>query len=198
MYYLVFQIYCFHYAPRKFYGCTTLALKAILNHCFPIVFLLSRSSICLWSFLLFYYSILWLLLFFKLNDLFDFLLFNSQLRMVGKYWGCASLTNCWGHKLYVALALLCLFKKSYILWLTDMIEELINKGQHLDAINFAYEAGLQDKFPPIPLLKSFLKDSKKTASSISEERSSPVRSTTVRTLSLMISSWSFLNVLNHL
>ncbi|XP_039118259.1 FRIGIDA-like protein 4a [Dioscorea cayenensis subsp. rotundata] len=72
------------------------------------------------------------------------------------------------------LALLLGFEDS----MTDMIEELINKGQHLDAINFAYEAGLQDKFPPIPLLKSFLKDSKKTASSISEERSSPVRSTT--------------------
>jgi len=37
-----------------------------------------------------------------------------------------------------------------------MIEELINKGQQLDAINFSFEAGLQDKYPPVPLLKSFL------------------------------------------
>lgn len=45
----------------------------------------------------------------------------------------------------------------------DMIEELIRKGQKLDAINFAYEAGLQDKFLPVPLLKSFLKDSNKAS-----------------------------------
>nr|CAD1828060.1 unnamed protein product [Ananas comosus var. bracteatus] len=53
--------------------------------------------------------------------------------------------------------------------MTDIIEELIAKGQHLDAVNFAYEAGLQDKFPPVPLLKSFLKDSKKFQSSNSED-----------------------------
>ncbi|WOL19632.1 hypothetical protein Cni_G28434 [Canna indica] len=42
----------------------------------------------------------------------------------------------------------------------DIIEELINKGHQLDAINFVFEAGLKEKFPPVPLLKSFLKDSK--------------------------------------
>ncbi|CAL9124425.1 unnamed protein product [Musa acuminata var. zebrina] len=51
----------------------------------------------------------------------------------------------------------------------DIIEELISTGHQLDAINFAYEAGLQDKFPPVPLLKSFLEDSKK-ATSTSEDR----------------------------
>ncbi|RRT40667.1 hypothetical protein B296_00046776 [Ensete ventricosum] len=51
----------------------------------------------------------------------------------------------------------------------DIIDELISNGHQLDAINFAYEAGLQDKFPPVPLLKSFLKDSKK-ATSTSEDR----------------------------
>ncbi|MQL41641.1 hypothetical protein EI012_27435, partial [Escherichia coli] len=43
----------------------------------------------------------------------------------------------------------------------DMIEELISKGQQLDAVHFTYEVGLVDKFPPVPLLKSFLKDAKK-------------------------------------
>ncbi|KAL6638033.1 hypothetical protein ACP70R_025605 [Stipagrostis hirtigluma subsp. patula] len=43
----------------------------------------------------------------------------------------------------------------------DIINELITKGQQLDAVNFAYEAGLQEKFPPVPLLKSYLEDSKK-------------------------------------
>jgi len=43
----------------------------------------------------------------------------------------------------------------------DIIEELITKGQQLDAVNFAYEAGLLEKFPPVPLLRSYLEDSKK-------------------------------------
>ncbi|KAF6162724.1 hypothetical protein GIB67_028993 [Kingdonia uniflora] len=42
----------------------------------------------------------------------------------------------------------------------DMIEELINKGQQVDAVHFTYEVGMVDKFPPVPLLKAYLKDSK--------------------------------------
>ncbi|RDY13860.1 FRIGIDA-like protein 4a, partial [Mucuna pruriens] len=51
----------------------------------------------------------------------------------------------------------------------DMIEELISKGQQLDAVHFTYEVGLVHKFPPVPLLKSFLKDAKKVAASILED-----------------------------
>ncbi|KAK5804973.1 Protein FRIGIDA -like protein [Gossypium arboreum] len=51
----------------------------------------------------------------------------------------------------------------------DMIEELISKGQQLDAVHFTYEVGLVDKFPPVPLLKSFLRDAKKAASSILDD-----------------------------
>lgn len=54
--------------------------------------------------------------------------------------------------------------------MSDIVEELIVKGQQLDAINFAYESGIQDKFPPVPLLKSYLKDAKKAAALMSEER----------------------------
>lgn len=46
----------------------------------------------------------------------------------------------------------------------DIIEQLIAKGQQLDAVNFAYEAGLQEKFPPVPLLKSYLEDTQKISS----------------------------------
>lgn len=49
--------------------------------------------------------------------------------------------------------------------MADMIEELIQKGQHVDAVHFTYEVGLVDKFPPVPLLKAFLRDSKKAADS---------------------------------
>ena len=58
-----------------------------------------------------------------------------------------------------------------------MIEELIGKGQQLDAINFAFETGLQDKYPPVPLLKSFLKESKKASSSVSEDRNNSGQAT---------------------
>nr|GEX54113.1 FRIGIDA-like protein 4a [Tanacetum cinerariifolium] len=51
----------------------------------------------------------------------------------------------------------------------DMIEELISRGQQVDAVHFTQEVGLVDKFPPVPLLKAFLKDAKKAATSIMED-----------------------------
>lgn len=51
----------------------------------------------------------------------------------------------------------------------EMIEELISRGQQVDAVHFSYEVGLVDKFPPVPLLKSFLKDAKKAAAAILED-----------------------------
>ncbi|XP_021897078.1 FRIGIDA-like protein 4a [Carica papaya] len=51
----------------------------------------------------------------------------------------------------------------------DMIGELISRGQQLDAVHFTYEVGLVDKFPPVPLLKAFLRDAKKAAASILED-----------------------------
>lgn len=50
-----------------------------------------------------------------------------------------------------------------------MIEELISRGQQVDAVHFTYEVGLADKFPPVPLLKAFLKDAKKAAAAILED-----------------------------
>lgn len=60
--------------------------------------------------------------------------------------------------------------------MSDMIEELINRGQLVDAVHFTYEVGLTDKFPPVPLLKAFLKDAKKAAVSICEDHSNAGRS----------------------
>ncbi|GAB2294883.1 FRIGIDA-like protein 4a [Dionaea muscipula] len=51
----------------------------------------------------------------------------------------------------------------------DMIEELISRGQQVDAVHFTHEVGLVDKFPTVPLLKAFLKDAKKAAAAISED-----------------------------
>ncbi|GLJ17829.1 hypothetical protein SUGI_0311830 [Cryptomeria japonica] len=43
----------------------------------------------------------------------------------------------------------------------DIVEELINKGKEIEAVYFAYSSGLSEKFPPVPLLKTYLKNSKK-------------------------------------
>ncbi|KNA24200.1 hypothetical protein SOVF_016610 [Spinacia oleracea] len=51
----------------------------------------------------------------------------------------------------------------------EMIEELISRGQQVDAVHFTFEVGLVAKFPPVPLLKSFLKDAKKAAAAIIED-----------------------------
>ena len=58
----------------------------------------------------------------------------------------------------------------------DMIEELISRGQQVDAVHFTFEVGLEDKFPPVPLLKAFLKDAKKAATSIMEDPNNSGRS----------------------
>ncbi|XP_043690298.1 FRIGIDA-like protein 4a [Telopea speciosissima] len=59
--------------------------------------------------------------------------------------------------------------------MAEMIEELISKGQQVDAVHFTYEVGLTDKFPPVPLLKAYLKDSRKAANSILGDRNNSGR-----------------------
>ncbi|XP_050369125.1 FRIGIDA-like protein 4a [Argentina anserina] len=48
----------------------------------------------------------------------------------------------------------------------DVIDELVKNGKEIEAIYFAFESGLTERFPPISLLKSYLKNSKKDASAI--------------------------------
>ncbi|XP_076946514.1 FRIGIDA-like protein 4a [Bidens hawaiensis] len=57
----------------------------------------------------------------------------------------------------------------------DMIEELISRGQQVDAVHFIHEVGLVDRFPPVCLLKSFLKDAKKAATTILEDNNNSSR-----------------------
>ncbi|KAL5712619.1 FRIGIDA-like protein 4a [Ranunculus cassubicifolius] len=59
--------------------------------------------------------------------------------------------------------------------MSGMIEELISKGQQVDAVHFTYEMGLANKFPPVPLLKAYLRDSRRIATSILEDRNNPGR-----------------------
>lgn len=57
----------------------------------------------------------------------------------------------------------------------DMIEELISRGQQVDAVHFTHEVGLVDRFPPVCLLKAFLKDAKKAAIAILEDSNNSSR-----------------------
>jgi len=43
------------------------------------------------------------------------------------------------------------------------VEILVNSGKQIEAVNFAHAFGLVDKFPAVPLLKAYLKDSKKAS-----------------------------------
>ncbi|GMH02421.1 hypothetical protein Nepgr_004260 [Nepenthes gracilis] len=45
-----------------------------------------------------------------------------------------------------------------------VIEVLISSGRHIDAVNLTFAFQLTEQFPPVPLLKSFLKDARKAAS----------------------------------
>ncbi|KAG0504018.1 hypothetical protein HPP92_004090 [Vanilla planifolia] len=42
-----------------------------------------------------------------------------------------------------------------------VIEVLINSGKQIDAVNLAFAFELMEKFPPVPLLKSYLKEARK-------------------------------------
>ncbi|KAL1220651.1 FRIGIDA-like protein 4b [Cardamine amara subsp. amara] len=57
----------------------------------------------------------------------------------------------------------------------EMIEELIIRGQQLDAVHFTFEVGLVHKFPPVPLLKAYLRDAKKATALITEDPNNPGR-----------------------
>ncbi|ONI13593.1 hypothetical protein PRUPE_4G232500 [Prunus persica] len=53
--------------------------------------------------------------------------------------------------------------------IADLIQKLVSKGKHLLAVKFISEFDLTDKFPPVPLLKSYLKESKKLAKKVCKD-----------------------------
>ncbi|XP_058081102.1 FRIGIDA-like protein 3 [Magnolia sinica] len=48
----------------------------------------------------------------------------------------------------------------------DLIRKLISNGKQLDAVNYAYAFDVVGEFPPVPLLKAYLKESKKVAQEV--------------------------------
>lgn len=82
-----------------------------------------------------------------------------------------------------------------------MIEELISRGQQVDAVHFTYEVGLVERFPPVSLLKAFLKDAKKAATSILEDPNNSSRAVVYLSLSIVTPNFTRLPlfcVLRHL
>ncbi|KAK4280869.1 hypothetical protein QN277_012431 [Acacia crassicarpa] len=52
--------------------------------------------------------------------------------------------------------------------LGDLIDELVKNGKEVEAVYFASESGLTERFPPINLLKSYLRNIKKNATASSK------------------------------
>ncbi|XAR70899.1 hypothetical protein NMG60_11027937 [Bertholletia excelsa] len=50
----------------------------------------------------------------------------------------------------------------------DIIDELVTRGKEIEAVYFIYEAGLTTEFPPVPLLRTYLKNCRKNANNISK------------------------------
>lgn len=58
--------------------------------------------------------------------------------------------------------------------MTELVEKLISKGKHLDALHYAYEFGVEDKFPPDPILTAYLEEAKKIAIKTLHKEGNPV------------------------
>ncbi|KAK1312097.1 hypothetical protein QJS10_CPA07g00426 [Acorus calamus] len=48
----------------------------------------------------------------------------------------------------------------------DLIDELINNGKEVEAVYFVHESGLTERYPPVPLLKKYVQNSKKCATDL--------------------------------
>ncbi|XP_048321194.2 FRIGIDA-like protein 1 [Ziziphus jujuba] len=58
----------------------------------------------------------------------------------------------------------------------DLIHKLLSQGKQLLAVKFVFEFQLTDKFPPVPLLKEYLKESKNLAKKVCREGKNSLKS----------------------
>ena len=63
-----------------------------------------------------------------------------------------------------------------ILCVADLILKLLDGGKQLLAVKFIFEFGLTEKFPPIPLLEDYLKETKKVAEQVCKDGNNSLRS----------------------
>ncbi|XP_059290099.1 FRIGIDA-like protein 4a [Lycium ferocissimum] len=53
--------------------------------------------------------------------------------------------------------------------IADIIEELVKSGKEIEAVYFASESGLAEQFPPLSLLKAYLRNCRRNANNISRK-----------------------------
>lgn len=53
---------------------------------------------------------------------------------------------------------------AFCLHFTGVIDVLVNIGRQIDAVNLAFAFELTEKFPPVPLLKTYLNEASKVPS----------------------------------
>ena len=63
-----------------------------------------------------------------------------------------------------------------LLCVADLIQKLLDGGKQLLAVRFAFEFGLIEKFPPVPLLKDYLKETKKLAKQVCKDGKNSLKS----------------------
>nr|XP_010915058.1 FRIGIDA-like protein 4b isoform X2 [Elaeis guineensis] len=61
--------------------------------------------------------------------------------------------------------------------MADIIGELVKNGKELEAVYFAHEAGLTERFSPLPVLKSYLQSSREKANAILKDGNHSTAST---------------------
>lgn len=79
----------------------------------------------------------------------------------------------------------------------DLIEKLNRKGRQLDAVKFVYALNAVDIFPPIPLLKAYITESKKMAHGVRKKGNNSLQAQVCANSNCAPLSWScalYLNV----
>ena len=64
-------------------------------------------------------------------------------------------------------------KALFFLDSAGVIEVLVNSGRQIDAVNMAYAFELTEKFSPVALLKSYMKEARKSSSPVKPGNTSP-------------------------
>jgi len=60
------------------------------------------------------------------------------------------------------------------LWSAEIVQKLVSRGKHVLAVMYVFEFNLAHKIPPVPILKAYVKGSKKLARRLSQEGKSMV------------------------
>ena len=63
-----------------------------------------------------------------------------------------------------------------ILCVADLIVKLLDSRKQLLAVRFVFEFGLEEKFPPVPLLEDYLKETKELAKQVCNDGKNSLKS----------------------